>query len=307
MSNEGHDGGYDGPQFAKLYGLKAGDLDPELNKVIKEIVLSSEIFIVYLADDLSIQWRTDGTHQMIAHAGEVLGRVAILEAQSSFIEDQGILKSIRYQVAEGLARCLDGQPLKDSLLLLDEAGNQLSARNKEIAWKWYFTAAYWVTGGCAVVFAVFWCVRASASQAFGLTAFQVLLGGLCGAFGAMLSMTTRADRLVLDANAGKRIHQLEGLSRIGAGIIGALFVALAVKSGLVMGGVQFAGSKLALLLAVSIVGGASERLVPSLVLAFEKSVLNSVPDKPANPAAKPAPKPPAKPRGGRAKQNTPGA
>lgn len=305
MSNQGKDGGYDGPQPGELYGLKAGDTDPDLNKVIKEIVLSSEIFIVYLADDLSIQWRTNGAHQMNAHAGEVLGRVAILEAQSSFIEDQGILKSIRYQVAEGLARCLDGQPLKDSLLLLDEAGNQLRARNREIAWKWYFTAAYWVTGACAAVFAGLWCARSYASQAFGLTAFQVLLGGLCGAFGAMLSMTTRADRLVLDANAGKRTHQLEGLSRIGAGIIGALFVALAVKSGLVMGGVQFAGSKLALLLAVSIVGGASERLVPSLVLAFEKSVLNSVPDKPPAAASKSTPKPPPKPRAPPGNKNPP--
>lgn len=108
----------------------------------------------------------------------------------------------------------------------------------------------------------------------GATAFDIILGVLCGALGSLLSTTTRANRLVMDTYAGRNIHQLEGFSRIGAGLIGALFVALAIKSGLIMEGVQFVCGRLSLLLALCIAAGASERLVPSLVDAFEKTVLN---------------------------------
>ena len=35
--------------------LKAGDMDPELNKIVKDLVLRTDYFIVYIATDRSIQ------------------------------------------------------------------------------------------------------------------------------------------------------------------------------------------------------------------------------------------------------------
>src|ERR1700744_4690275 len=86
--------------------LKAGDLDPALNKIIKDLVLSTETFIVYVATDFSIQWRTSDDHKEPKHCGRVLNRVAALEVRSQFITDVATLSSIRRQIAEGLARCL---------------------------------------------------------------------------------------------------------------------------------------------------------------------------------------------------------
>ncbi len=110
------------------------------------------------------------------------------------------------------------------------------------------------------------------SATIGNDAFQVILGTICGSFGALLFATARSNRLVLDANAGESLHRLEGLARIGAGLIGALLVALAIKAGLILGGATFSGSKLALLLCFCIVAGASERLVPNIVATLEKTV-----------------------------------
>jgi hypothetical protein len=252
------------------YQLKAGDFDPELGKIILDLILNTEEFIVYVAADYSIQWHTTDDHEASEHHGEVLNRVGMMEAQSHFIEDKTTLLSVRRQIAEGLARCLDAHSRHDCMLVLDEAELQLKARNKETAWKWYFTSAYAVSGACIVIFGALWVFRAYVATALGTNAFEVSLGVLMGAIGALLSATTRADRLVMNAMAGKTILRLEGLSRIGAGLIGALFVALTVKSGIIMGGIHFAGSQLAVLLAMCLAAGASERLVPSLIETFEK-------------------------------------
>lgn len=257
------------------YSLKAGDIDPELNKKIYELVLNADEFVVYIAEDLTVQWRTTDQHQQPQHCGEVLGRAAVLEAQSQFILDRKILAPIRLQIAEAIARCFAGNSKADSMLLLQEVKKQLGARNKEVAWLWYFTAAYAITGICVVLLCIFWIYRQPLTVFWGTTAFEVILGSLCGPLGAILSATSRARHLVLDANAGRTILCLEGLSRIGAGIIGSAFIGLALKSGMIMGGVEFAGSKTALLLALCTAAGASERLIPSLISAFERTALDT--------------------------------
>lgn len=253
------------------YHLKAGDLDPELNKTIEEIVLCTETFIVYVDSELAVQWRTADQHEEPEYCGEVLNIVAALEAQSQFISDQRILRVFRRRIGEGLARCLAGHTRKNSLAALREVELELKARNKEISWQWYFLSATKLTSGLILCFVIFWLFRDNVNAVIGNAAFEVGLGTICGALGALLSVISRSNRLIMDANAGKRLHQLEGLSRIGAGLIGALLVALLIKAGVILGGAHFSGNPLALLLASCMVAGASERLVPSLIVSFEKT------------------------------------
>jgi hypothetical protein len=167
---------------------------------------------------------------------------------------------------------LEGNPEEVSIALLDEVERQLADRNREVAWRWYFSSAYGVTLFCVASVVLLWLYRAPARSTIGQTAFEVFMGTLCGAVGALLSTTSRGNRLVLDANAGASVHRLEGLSRVGAGLIGALMVALSIKGGLLMSGTRFLGSRLAVLLAFCVAAGASERLVPSLVMNMERSV-----------------------------------
>ncbi len=251
--------------------LKRGDTDLELNKVVCEIVICSETCVVYLADDLSIEWRTTDDHKCAQHNGKILSRATMLEARSGFIEDRATLASVRLQIAESIARCLEGDPESVSTALLRAAELQIADRNKEVAWRWYFASAYKVTAACAALALGLWLVRTMVWPWVGRTAFDVTLGTLGGAVGALLSTTSRGGRLVLDANAGKTVHQLEGLSRIGAGLIGGMMVALSIKGGILLSGARFIGSPLATMLVFCIGAGASERLVPSLVNNIERT------------------------------------
>lgn len=253
------------------YQLKAGDIDPELNKTIGEIVLSTNHFIVYVDSEQAVQWRTTDHHKMPEYCGEVLNMVAALEAKSQFISNPLALRVVRRRIGEGLARCLDGHPKENSIAALREVELELEIRNKEIAWKWYFLSAMKLTAVLVAIFAVLWLLRNQARALVGSAAFEVILGSICGALGALLSVISRSNRLIMDANAGKALHQLEGLSRIGAGLIGALLVALSIKAGIILGGTRFSGNSMALLLAFCIVSGTSERLVPSLISIIEKN------------------------------------
>ena len=255
------------------YSLKEGDVDPELGKTVQDLIMATEEFVVYVDTEQDVQWQTVEPYEKPKHRGEVLSRATILEAQSKFITDTKTLRAVRRIIAEAIAQCLDRQSKEDSLRLLREAEQQISARNKEVAWQWYFKAAYLVAGLAIAVFILIWALRVPLIDYFGRNAIGVVLGALCGPLGSLLSATSRANRLVLDANAGQRIHTFEGLSRIGVGMVGALFVALATKGGLIMGGMHFAGSSLSLMLALCVAAGASERLVPSLVTSFEKAAL----------------------------------
>ncbi len=253
------------------YHLTAGKLDPELNKTIEEIVLCTKDFIVYVDSEQTVQWRTTDHHKMPEYCGEVLNTVATLEAKSQFISDPKALRVVRRRIGEGLARCLDGYPKENSLATLREVELELKIRNKEISWKWYFLSAMKLTAVLTISFVALWLLRDQARVYVGAAAFEVILGSICGAIGALLSVMSRSNRLIMDANAGKALHQLEGLSRIGAGLIGALLVALSIKAGIILGGASFSGNPQALLLAFCIVAGTSERLVPSLIASLEKT------------------------------------
>ena len=253
-----------------LFELKDGGHDDALNKDIKEVVLVSDTFIVYIATDLSIQWRTTDAHEWVENSGDILNRVAVLETRSRFIKDTSALAAVRRQIAEGLVRCLDDQNVSGANVILNEAEGEIAARNKELAWSWYFQLAYKATLACAVAIGLLWLAREHVRPAIGSIGFEILLGTLCGAIGALLSATMRGDRLHLDANAGASIHRLEGLSRVGAGLAGAALVALAIKSGALLGGLHFQGNQFSLLLFFCIVAGASERLVPALIEKYQK-------------------------------------
>lgn len=255
-----------------LYELKSGDYDHALKKKIFEVVYVAEKCIIYLAEDYSIQWRMQAGCVQPNDFNSILGIVNLLEARSRFIENKDILASVRKQIAEGLARCVDGTPTTEAMKLLREADIEIGNRNKETSWKWYFSTASGLVAICTLAILIFWLQRVYLRNKFGETGFEIVFGSLCGSIGAILSIAARGDRLHLDANAGDWIHRMEAISRIGAGLAGAAFVATAIKSGLLLGGVNFAGSPFSLLLAFCMAAGMSERLIPNLVNKIDSAI-----------------------------------
>lgn len=252
--------------------LKAGDTDEDLNKVVSEIIFCSEEFVVYLDSDSFVQWKSNVDNK---NAGQVLNVVAKLEAQSQFIRDEKTLKAIRLRIGTALARCFDGGDESEYTPAFKEVEADIKARNLEVSWRWYFMSAMQLTGFCVLMIFITWLFRECVVSLIGKNAFYIALGTMCGSIGALLSVMSRSNRLVVDANAGEFLHELEGSARIIAGLIGAFLVCLAIKSKVISTGINFSGSELSFMLLLSTVAGASERLVPSLILNVDKFIESS--------------------------------
>lgn len=254
-----------------LTKLVEGDIEPTLNKEIKELVVVTPQYMVYLDANLEIQWTIpNDVFNPPKHFGHVLNRVGILEAKSHFVTNGKQLSKIKRNIAEGIVRALEGGDEKLSDLILDEVEKDISARNKEKAWFWYYSSAFSLTTLSIVLFLAGWIYRVELMSIYGMTSFQVTLGALVGAAGALLSTLSRSNRLVTDANAGVFLHILEGASRVVAGLIGALLIALGIKAGLLFGAIEIQGSEFAALLVFCLIAGASERFIPSLITKVER-------------------------------------
>lgn len=258
------------PSSRDHYSLKEGSFDYELNKRVEILIVNDDNFIIYLDDSYEIQWKLNDDFVEQDHCGEILSKVAILQAKSNFIEDRKILRFIRFQIAEALARCFAGQSINSSKEILEEVEDQIFSRNYEMAWRWYFCSVLEYTGLILVCVALCWVGRSELNVLLGKQLTEIIWIAGAGVLGALSSVRLRANRIVMDANAGKEIHRLEGLSRVLAGLIGATFAAITYKSGLFSNILKYPSNELMLLIVIGFVAGVSERLIPSLVSTIDE-------------------------------------
>lgn len=246
-----------------------GEVDPSLKKKVKTLIVQKDAFFVYVDDGFEVQWAhryADANEEVF---GRILNRVAYLHGACRFIEDQAINLAMKCQIGEGLARYLETLTPENANQMLDIVEKQITDLNFRTSWSWYFVNAYGFTGICVGVFCFLWLFRGFAASVIGVTAFDVSLGGLIGAVGAIISIISRTNQIKLDANLGKTIHVNESLARVIVGVAGGLLASLAHKSGLLLANLSFNGSHTAFLLALAMIAGASERLVPNLIAKVE--------------------------------------
>ena len=245
--------------------LKEGERDPVFGKVVKLLILQTELFFVFIDEDLEIQWGWDRPAGKQTDIGKVLNRQAQLESMARFITDEEHKLHIQRMIAEGIARYMDSLSVERAKEIHDVVESEIRECSIRLSWQWYFKGAYTLAAVSMLVMILAWLFRTELQGFVGVAAFEVVFGTFMGSIGAMLSIASRGDRITLDANAGPLLHRTEGLARILAGMAGALLVALAFKGGLLLNNFDARGSTFATLLFLCFVAGASERLVPSLI------------------------------------------
>jgi len=250
-----------------------GDREPHLGKTIQVLILKTTDFIVYLDEDLFVEWAFTRAYEAqadLSNLGHVLNRVSQVQAFPLSHLSIEQLTTFRQLVGEAVARLLSDRDPESANEALDNATKWVEGRNKEVARWWYLSASALVAAGMAGIGAALWMTRRALQSAVGAGAFETALGATAGAVGAFLFILWRSKDLPFDPSATRRIHWLEGVSRVLAGGAGAALVALAIRSEVILGGVLAAsGHRLALLLALCMTSGVSERFVPSLVERVE--------------------------------------
>jgi len=240
--------------------LHEGSHDPTLDKTVKWLVNSDDDFIVYIDEDLYVEWTMNDNAMLGAEAGPLLNRVGQLEAIDTSYLSTIRIESFKRMIAESVARLFEKnyQAAKDAL---DLAEAWINARNIEVARRWYL-----VGSGAAALVAVVLVI------AFGfryeelhtLPYFNLASGVAFGGLGAWLSVIQRSRSAGLDVAAGPLLHYLEGAFRVMAGSLGALLVAMAIRAGLFI-----QADRLSVTLVICMIAGVSERLVPSFIEQME--------------------------------------
>lgn len=256
-----------------------GDIEPHLCKKIASLIYKEKAFIVYLDEELYIEWAyaEDGEeHPELENflkskeTGEALNRAQELQALPITHLQDDRKKAYRMLIGEGVARVLQ-QSVPAAAQAFDKAHQLLLAGNADISRRWYLESS--ITTALAVILLVnsLWLARDWASQQWTPEVLQIALLGGAGALGALLSILMSPRVPPSEVASSPWIHHLLGAAKILAGVLGAIVVGLGIRTGLLLSPIASGEHSGELLWMICMIAGASERLVPNFIERVESA------------------------------------
>ena len=259
-------------------GLHEGDKDPVLNAIIKELIYHESNFIVYLDDRLRVQYR--GDFDFPDGSEDMTFDLARLEALTFGHDDLGELATMRRLIAEVYAHlhgAKDAVKARACLAKADEIITTIVANRI----RYLRIVAAGLVAVMVSFFGWLWISHVSPSKVPGqgiTPENEFALWIPLGAIGALLSSLLRMASVNVKPFTGDGMAIFESGARILAGCIGALLLVVATKCNLLLGVLAQATSSNAAfwgLMTLSILAGASERLVPDFIGRMDGSSKSS--------------------------------
>ena len=248
------------------------------NYDIGVLVVSTKDYIVHIDNKTNrVEWGTTPQYdqkfnarpdsEKAKHHGILMG-VALLEATPCEGISEIVCKHFESLLGEAVAYSFE-QDYTSAKKILEAAGQYIEARSEETSRYWYLTASLWATLPFIVLGGAIWIFRDCYIALVGVNVLWLSLAITAGAVGALFSVIARTGRLKFDCSAGKSLHNLEGSSRIVAGAISGLLVALAVQSEVILAPLA-RGERLHLIMVLAaLAAGAGERLATSIISKFD--------------------------------------
>lgn len=239
------------------------------------LIRSDKEFIVYLDEDHDIDWLTTpqydqhGAKDQPQHNAIYSEGVALQCAPCHGLSNE-IKKQYKRLIGEALSFNFDDD-YDTARRMLEEARAYIRARSKEISRYWYLSASSVMAAVMIVIGALIWIFRDPISACLTADFIWLCLAAVAGSCGAWLSVIGRSGQLKFDCSAGETLHYLEGASRIWAGALSGVLVALAVKSGFVLAPLSRNGDSIIVVMLAAFAAGAGERLATSIISTFDST------------------------------------
>jgi hypothetical protein len=237
-------------------------------------------YIVFLDAKLEVEWETSSTYDAEKREPEgfteVMRRYSDLESSINDGMSHGNRKQAERLVALGIDAGLKGD-VAAAHRSMDAAAEFIQRRNQEIGKRLYVAAAARATLAFVLVAATAWVCRRFVEPLLGELPFSLVLYGAGGSVGALFFVLRGVGLALPDPQADEPLHVMEATCRIALGVLGAVVVCLAARTGLLLGPVMTLPHANYFLMLVAIVAGRSETLAPDLMLKLETSVKKSTP------------------------------
>jgi hypothetical protein len=264
--------------------FNAGDADPLVAVKIKEILIKADAYFVYIDQDLILRWHWNSSMDPDI-AAPIFNRASELQAKSEFLRQtrrERDLTSARRLIGEGLVIMFSTRNKEYANAALDTAEKFITQIGTESSRGWYF-------GPFFILFAIS-VVTGLILYRHGHMAITTLPLACClaGGIGAFISTAIGNERIPCAPTAGRFLHLLEALLRYTIGFAAGLLVWLATSGNVVVGFLNLSSNSAAAstspfpgnglptsvyaLLAVTMLAGASERLLPTLIGKFDDSI-----------------------------------
>jgi hypothetical protein len=242
---------------------------------VHHLILNTDRFIVFLDSDLDIDWKTKEKYDEVGpkdpdeHNG-ILNRAASLECTPNDHHKRNVRLNFKRMIGEAIARSLD-HDYDSAKKMLEQARIYITNRNVETARYWQLSTACLLGLVVAISGLELWASRSHMIDISGESAYFLVMAGVAGSLGAVLSMIFRMGRSFPTSEAPKVLHILEAASRVFAGCLSGLLIAACVNAGLIVPVLRGQGNMHLIMLIAAMASGASERWAPSLVGKFEGS------------------------------------
>ena len=239
------------------------------------LILKTDDFIVFLDSDLDVDWQTSERYDEVGpkDPGEhnaILNRVAALECIPNDHHKSSIRQNFKRMVGEGVARSLD-HDYDGAKKILDQAQAYIADRNVEMARYWQLSTACALGVIIGLLGMGLWAFRTFLTRGWSELGYFVVMAGVAGSLGAVLSMVFRMGRSFPTSEAPKTLHILEAASRVFAGCLSGALIAASVEVGLILPVFKETGQTHVAMLIAGMASGASERWAPSLIGRLETS------------------------------------
>ena len=247
--------------------FKEGKPFDPLGKDIHVLISVEQNYIVFLDKKFYVHWYWNDAYGKFADgSGDVLARVADLEATSTLLLKKPQLEAQRRMLGEALARLLADRTVTHANDMLRKAADFLQARSLERARIWYLTAMIVATLAILLFGWVFWKFQNALLTLLALSpGARRYLSASAWVLSVLYSPFCCVSTNSGQSLAGPEVHYFEGVMRVLVGAFaGAMFV-MAVKTNILLSAINDSPNVLTLLVLLSIVAGASEHLLPNLI------------------------------------------
>lgn len=245
------------------------------------IIASKKKYIVFLDNENDLDWQTSDefderelTEDDRKGYNQVKNEIDSAECIPSENLDEKIVISFKKQLGEALIRAFE-KDFENANKMVSKAKEFVFKRSVEESRFLFLTSCAIATLISMIAFILLWLTKVNSINIFGETLYYSMLASFTGALGALLSVILRMGKSNLDFNASKKLHYLEGSSRVVAGMISALIVALCIQTGILLPiFAKIESTHLAMILG-GLIAGSSERFAPSIINKLDNQINNT--------------------------------
>jgi hypothetical protein len=256
--------------FTNYLSFRVGMIDPSMGVRIKEILLRNQSFIVYIDEKFSLQWYWD--FELNAEtAAKIFNRAGDLEARIQFLrgrkrQEDNLLSGLRL-IGEGVVELFSTKGITYADAALDTAEKFVTQRAREVSRRWYFIPFLLFFAISAMVIIVSYIYDPS------MTKQIAIICTFAGGLGSFISRALDNENTPISATAGRMLHWIEATLRWCIGLTAGLIVWLLVTGKVAASFLNTGdGQNTFGLIAMALLAGASERLLPSLIQTFDDSI-----------------------------------